>query len=399
MLTLKEKGGKKLHLPSTYDILSYMNSQNKKLIFLVTELGYFCSHRLKLALAAKQAGFDVSVVTNCDQRPQLSRYETQLKKLNILHLPFHRSRLNPSGEIKTLWQIWKIYRQIRPDIVHQVALKPAIYGTFCGLLGGIPRIISALGGMGYLFTHRSLKSFLIRPFLAFAFWILFNNRRCALILQNPDDVELMTCFVNRDKIHLIRGVGVDLELFRPTQEPPSLPLKALMVSRLLWSKGIGELVEAARILKRQGVPLQIQVAGDIDPQNPASVPPETLRSWKEENTIRWLGPVEDIAALYAVNHIAVLPSYREGLPKSLLEAAACGKPIVTTDVPGCREAVIQHESGLLVAARNATALATALKELTGSPELRVKMGQLGRQKMEQEFDEKKIIAETITLYL
>ena len=375
-----------------------MNYQNKKLIFLVTELGYFCSHRLPLALAAKQAGFDVGVVTNCEQRSSLSRYEAQLKELQVHHLPFHRSRLNPFVEIKTLWQIWKIYRQIRPDIVHQVALKPVIYGTFCGILTGIPRIVNALGGMGYLFTHRSLKSFLVKPLLAFSFWILLNNRRCTLILQNSDDIELMTSFVDYGKIHLIRGAGIDLDLFHPTQEPPSPPLNALMVSRLLWSKGIGELVEAARVLKVQGVPLQIQVAGDIDPQNPASVSYATLVAWKEENVITWLGAVEDTPTLYANSHIAVLPSYREGLPKSLLEAAACGKPIVTTDVPGCREVVTQHKNGLLVPAKNAAALAKALKKLAESSELRVEMGQLSRQKAEQEFDEKKIIAETIRVY-
>jgi glycosyltransferase involved in cell wall biosynthesis len=151
-------------------------------------------------------------------------------------------------------------------------------------------------------------------------------------------------------------------------------------------------------LKVQGVPLQIQVAGDIDPQNPASISCATLATWKEENIITWLGAVEDIPALYAASHIAVLPSYREGLPKSLLEAAACGKPIVTTDVPGCREVVIQHETGFLVPAKNAGALAEALKELVESSELRVKMGRLGRQKAEQEFDEKKIIAETLKVY-
>jgi hypothetical protein len=218
-----------------------MNYQNKKLIFLVTELGYFCSHRLNLALAAKRAGFNVWVVTNCGQRPHLSRYEAQLKELEFHHIAFHRSRLNPYSELKTLLQIWKIYRQIRPDIVHQVALKPVIYGTLCGLLTRIPRIVNALGGMGYLFTHRGLKSFLIRPLLAFSFWMLLNNRRCALILQNPDDVELMTSFIDYDKVHLIRGAGVDLERFRPTQEPPSPPLKALMVSRVLWCKGFGVL--------------------------------------------------------------------------------------------------------------------------------------------------------------
>ena len=376
-----------------------MNYQNKKLIFLVTELGYFCSHRLNLALAAKQAGFEVSVVTNCGQRPHLSYYEAQLKELEFHHIAFHRSRLNPYFELKTLLQIWKIYRQIRPDIVHQVALKPVIYGTLCGLLTRIPRIVNALGGMGYLFTHRGLKSFLIRPLLAFSFWMLLNNRRCALILQNPDDVELMTSFIDYDKVHLIRGAGVDLERFHPRQEPPSPPLKALMVSRLLWSKGIGELVEAARALKIQGVPLQIQVAGDIDPQNPASVPHAVLAAWKEEKVITWLGAIEDIPALYATSHIAVLPSYREGLPKSLLEAAACGKPIVTTDVPGCREVVTQHDNGFLVPAKNAIALAEALKELVESLELRIKMGQSSREKAQQEFDEKKIVAETLRVYL
>ncbi len=375
-----------------------MNYQNKKLIFLVADLGYFCSHRLKLALAAKQAGFDVGVVTNCDQRSTLSRYETHLKEFDLHHLPFHRSRLNPFAEIKTLWQIWKIYRQIRPAIVHQVALKPIVYGTLCGFLTGVPRIVNALGGMGYLFTHRSLRSFLVKPLLVLAFRILLNNRRCVLILQNPTDVELMTSFVDCDKIHLVRGAGVDLEMYRPTQEPPSPPIKALMVARLLWSKGIGELVEAAKILKAQGVPLQIQVAGDIDPQNPASVSVTTLAAWKEENIVMWLGSIEDIAALYATSHIAVLPSYREGLPKSLLEAAACGKPIVTTDVPGCREVVVQRENGFLVPAKDAAALAESLKVLVESSELRVKMGLSSRQKAEQEFDEKKIIAETLATY-
>jgi glycosyltransferase involved in cell wall biosynthesis len=376
-----------------------MNYQNKKLIFLVTELGYFCSHRLKLALAAKNSGLSVEVVTNCDQRPSLLRYETQLKEFEIHHLAFHRSRLNPYSELKTLLKIWKIYRQIRPDIVHQVALKPVIYGTLCGLLTRIPRIVNTLGGMGYLFTHRGLKSFFIRPLLAFSFWVLLNNRRCGLILQNPDDVELMTPFVDYDKVHLIRGSGIDLELFQPTQAPPSPPFKALMVSRLLWSKGIGELVEAARELKVQGVPLQIQVAGDIDPQNPASVPYAVLAAWKEEKVITWLGTIEDIPALYATSHIAVLPSYREGLPKSLLEAAACGKPIVTTDVPGCREVVTHCENGFLVPAKNVAALAKALKELVESLELQVKMGRSSREKAQQEFDENKIIAETLGVYL
>lgn len=374
-----------------------MIKQHKKLVFLVTELGYFCSHRLTLALAAREAGFEVTVVANCQERPALSRFETQLSGFRLYHLPFHRSRLNPLAEVKTLWYLWKAYRRIRPDIVHQVAFKPIIYGTLCARLVGVPRIVNALGGLGYLFTHRSVKSTVIKPLIALAFRILLNHRRCVLILQNPDDVHLMAPLVGRPTIRLVRGAGVNLAKFHPTEEPPT-PVKAIMVSRLLWSKGVGELVEAARLLKKEGVPLEIQVAGDPDPHNPAAVPAATLATWKEEKAVEWLGARTDIAALYHQAHIAVLPSYREGIPKALLEAAACGKPIVTTDAPGCREVVVSGENGLLIPPRDAVALAKALKTLAEYPELRVRMGKLSRRKAEEEFDEKKVLSQTLGIY-
>jgi len=375
-----------------------MGEQKKKLVFLVTELGYFCSHRLPLALAAQEAGFEVTVVANCQKRPALSRFEPQLKGLHLYHLPFDRSRLNPFREAKTLWQLWKAYRRIRPDIVHQVAFKPIVYGTLCARLLGIPRIVNALGGLGYLFTHQSVKSAVIKPFIALAFRILLNHRRCVLILQNSDDVELMAPLVGRHTIRLIRGAGVNLDQFHPVEEP-SPPLKAVMASRLLWSKGIGELVEAARLLKGEGVSLEVQVAGDPDPHNPASVPPETMAAWKKENVVTWLGACTDIAALYNQAHIAVLPSYyREGIPKALLEAAACGKPIVTTDAPGCREVVVSGENGLLVPPRDAVALAKALKTLVDYPDLRIRMGKLSRRKAEEEFAEEKVISQTLLIY-
>jgi glycosyltransferase involved in cell wall biosynthesis len=375
-----------------------MTENHQKLVYLVTELGYFCSHRLSLAMAAKEAGYQVTVVTNCEERANLAQYEDQLRNVGLYHLPFHRSRLNPLRELKTLWLLWEAYRHIKPDIVHQVALKPVLYGTLCARLTGVRRIVNALGGMGYLFTHKSIKSTVIKPLMAIAFRLLLNHHRCTLILQNPDDVDLMATLVGEDKIQLIRGAGVNLQVFHPIEEPPSPPVKALMVSRLLWSKGISELVEAASLLKKEGVPIEIQVAGDLDPQNPASISPLVLAAWKKENLITWLGARTDIANLYNQAHIAVLPSYREGLPKSLLEAAACGKPIVTTDVPGCREVVTANENGLLVPPRNALALANALKKLAEYPELRIRMGKLSRRKAEEEFDEKKIINETMSLY-
>jgi glycosyltransferase involved in cell wall biosynthesis len=375
-----------------------MTQSLQKIVYLVTELGYFCSHRLHLALAAKDAGYDVTVVTNCDQRTGLSQFEDNLKNITLYHLPFHRSRLNPLAEIRTLWQLWKAYRRIRPHIVHQVALKPVLYGTFCARILRIQRIVNALGGLGYLFTHRSVRSSVIKPIIAIAFRLLLNSRRCSLILQNPDDIELMTPFIGQQRIKLIRGSGVDLKEFYPKDEPPSPPVKVLMVSRLLWSKGIGELVEAAGLLKKEGVSVEIEVAGDPDPKNPASISTQILSAWKQERLVKWLGSRNDIASLYHQAHIAVLPSYREGLPKSLLEAAACGRPIITTDVPGCRDVVVSGENGLLIPPRDGAALAKAIKTLAEYPEIRVRMGKKSRRKAEQEFDEKKIIAETLLIY-
>jgi glycosyltransferase involved in cell wall biosynthesis len=375
-----------------------MDNPPKKLAFLVTELGYFCSHRLNLAMAAKKAGYHVSVIANCAQRSSLSRYESDLAQLDLHHIPFHRSRLNPFAEIGTLRQIWRVYRRIRPDIVHQVAFKPLVYGTVCARLLKVGKIVNALGGMGYLFTHQSLTSRVLKPLLSLSFRALLNGHQCALILQNQDDAALMASFVVRDKIHLIKGAGIDLEVFHPTDEPP-LPVKAVMASRLLWSKGIGELVEAAQILKRQAVPLEIQVAGEPDPQNPASVPPDLFQKWKEEGMITWLGSCTDMAAVYGQTHIAVLPSYyREGIPKALLEAAACGKPIVTTDAPGCRDVVTSGENGFLIPPKDPAALADALKKLALSSDLREKMGQMSRKKAEEEFGDKKIIEQTMALY-
>jgi glycosyltransferase involved in cell wall biosynthesis len=209
----------------------------------------------------------------------------------------------------------------------------------------------------------------------------------------------MEPFVVRNRIHLIKGAGIDLQTFRPAEGEPALPVKAVMASRLLWSKGIGDLVEAARFLRQQAVPLEIQVAGEPDLQNPDSIAADLFQKWKEEGIVTWLGSCRDMAAVYARAHIAVLPSYyREGIPKALLEAAACGKPIVTTDAPGCRDVVVPGKNGFLVPPKDPIALADALKTLALSSDLRQEMGQLSRQKAEDEFGDKKIIEQTMALY-
>ncbi len=217
-----------------------MNNPPQILTFLVTELGYFCSHRLNLAMAAKKAGYHVSVITNCHQRKSLTRYESDLAQLDLHHIPFHRARLNPFGEIGTLWQIWKAYSRIRPDIVHQVAFKPLMYGTVCARLLKVRKIVNALWGDGGTYLPiRASHPVVLKPLLSLSFRMLLNGKQCTLVLQNQDDVTLMQSFVACDKIHLIKGAGIDLETFHPTADEPPLPVKAVMASRLLWSKGIG----------------------------------------------------------------------------------------------------------------------------------------------------------------
>ena len=373
--------------------------KGKKLVFLVTELGYFCSHRLALALEAKRTGYEVSIITDCSQRHLLSSHEQHLTEFTLYPIPFHRSSLNPLKALMTGVRIWRLYRKICPDIVHQVALKPVIYGTLCARFQKKnPLVINALGGMGYLFTHKSFKTFIIKIILRFAFWGLLGHKNCYLILQNADDVKLMARYASYEKICLIKGAGVNLKIFSPTPEAPSPPVIAVMASRLLWSKGVGEAVEAAKILKKQGIPVQIQIAGGADPQNPKSVPLKVIDAWKKQGDVIFLGERPDIAAVYGQAHIALLPSYREGLPKSLAEAAACGKPIITTDATGCRDVVDVGVNGLLVPPGNAPALARALKTLAASPEMRLAMGQASRKKAEREFDENLIIRQTLALY-
>jgi glycosyltransferase involved in cell wall biosynthesis len=372
--------------------------QGKRLIFLVTELGYFCSHRLSLALKAKQAGYTVFVITNCQQRASLARYEPSLAELNICHVPFNRSSLNPLREVKVIGQILQLYRQIRPCIVHHVAIKGVLYGTLCARLIKTPLIINALGGLGHLFTNKSFKTLIIKRILIIGFRLVANHKNCRWILQNPDDVKQMTVYINYGTIHLVRGAGVNLKAFTPRKEPDYPPIIVVMVARLLWSKGLGEVVEASKILKKQGIAVEIQVAGEPDAHNPESVPVETLNRWKKDKDVVWLGQREDIATLYGKSHMVILPSYREGLPRSLLEALACGKPVITTDAPGCREIVQSGVNGILIPPRNATALAQAMKQLAESADMRLKMGRASRLKAEQEFDEELIIAQTLNLY-
>ena len=371
-----------------------MDGQRPKLLFLVTEDWYFCSHRLPLACAARDAGFEVSVAT----RVRSHGGQITAAGLRLIPLGLQRSSRNPLRELAAINEIARIYRRIAPDIVHHVAMKPVLYGSVAAKLAGVPIVVNALAGMGYVFTSHKLSARLLRPFITLSLRFLLKNGR--VILQNPDDraALIKAGVLKPEQVTLIRGSGVDTTLFQFTPEPDGTRPLVVLPARMLWDKGVGEFVAAAGALKQDGVEARFVLAGERDPDNPADIPLEQLQAWHESGNVEWLGKQENMLALLAQANIVCLPSYREGLPKALLEAASCGRAIVATNVPGCREAVRHHENGLLVPARDATALAAALRLLIENPALRRQFGLRGREMAEQEFSIEKITTETLALY-
>lgn len=366
-----------------------------KLLYFIAEDWYFCSHRLPLALAAQDAGYDVAVVT------RVNEHGGAIRRAGLRLIPFNFSRqsMNLLSELTVLVRLIVLYRKEKPDLVHHVAMKPVLYGSLAARFSGVPHVVNALAGMGYVFSSDQPTARLLRPAIGKAFKVLLSSGRSRLILQNKDDCAMFVRkrFINGERIRLIRGSGVDTAVFSPTPELAGIPL-VMLASRMLWDKGIKEFVEAARQIKTRGIVARFVLVGDTDPHNPSAIPNEQLIAWQEEEVIGWWGRRDDMPAVLAQAHIVCLPSYREGLPKVLLEAASCGRPIVATDTPGCREVVRNGENGLLVPVRSTVELADAIQNMIENPELRQKMGARGREIVVSEFAIEKVISETMTVY-
>lgn len=368
----------------------------RRLLYLVTEDWYFWSHRVALARAARDAGWEVHVATRCADHAERIKAEGF-----ILHpLGWRRSGKHPLKELGAIAEIRRLYRTVRPHLVHQVAVKPVLYGSIAARLARVPAVVNAMAGMGSVFSARKKRTRLLRPFIVAAFRFLLDRPNQWLVVQNEDDAALFRDrgLVPEGHIRLIPGSGVCAETFRPTPEPPAPPVVATVVARMLWDKGIGETVEAARLLKRRGVPVRVRLVGSPDPENPNSIPPETLAQWQAEGVVEVMGPRSDIPAVWAESHVAVLASYREGMPRSLLEAAASGRPLVATDAPGCRALVADEAVGLCVPVRDATALADALERLALDPDLRRRMGAEGRRRIETTYGDGPVLAAFLRVY-
>ncbi len=366
----------------------------RTILYLVTEDWYFWSHRRVMAGAARDAGARVVVAARmADHRARIEQ-----DGFLTVDIPFDRSGLNPLRDRTTVAAIGAAYRAHRPDLVHHVAMKPVLYGSYAARRAGVPAVVNAMAGLGFLFVTRGAAGRLLRPVVKRALRRACDGANTTLVVQNDDDRQIFEreIGVAPARIAIVRGAGVDVAAFTPTPEPPGPPV-ALYVGRLLRDKGVEELVEAARLLKRCGVALTVRLVGGTD-ANPASIPEATLAAWRNEEVVELPGPSTDVAAEYAKAHIAVLLSYREGLPKSLLEGAACGRPMVATDVPGCREICRDGETGLLVPARTIEPAADALARLAGDAVLRARMGAAARALVAREFSDTRIAAETLALY-
>jgi glycosyltransferase involved in cell wall biosynthesis len=368
-----------------------------KLIIVVNELRFFLSHRLSIALAARDAGYEVHIASYSGKTSEVAQLKQE--RLQFHSISFYRSSIGLWQELKTLRELRKLYRKIQPDIVHHVTIKPVLYGTLAARWVGNIQILNAISGLGYLFIAQGWKSSIRQKILLWGYRAILHSRKVWILFQNPDDQAL---FAQHKIIHpqhasIIKGSGVDLKQFAFSVIPKG-KIQIILVARMLWDKGVGEFVESATILTQQGLDAEFLLVGSVDLGNPKSISIEQLEEWSKSGVVKWLGERADIPQLVTKSHIAVLPSYREGLPKSLIESAAIGRPIITTNVPGCREVVKEGENGFLVSVRDAKKLAEAIKKLTNNPKLLTTMGKKSRLMAEQEFSIQEVISKTLALY-
>lgn len=372
-----------------------LTNETQRILFVVNAPEFFLSHRLPIALAALAQGYDVHVASA--DGPEVE----QIKGLGFTHhaIPFSRSGQNPLRELKTFFSLVRLFVAVKPRLVHLVTIKPVLYGGIAARLAGVKAVVAAVSGLGTVFMANTLFARFRKTLVSMLYRAAFKHKRLAVIFQNPDDRDALLAIgtLSSSTAKMIRGSGVDLNDY-PFVAEPSGKLVVSMAARLLKDKGVVEFVSAARLLRERGLEAEFWLIGSPDPGNPSSVTGEEVKEWEQEGVVTALGYRKDIAALYSASHIVCLPSYREGLPKSLVEAAACGRAVVTSDVPGCRDAITENETGLLVPPRDSGALADAIQRLLEDSELRRTLGNAGRKLAEEAFNIEAIVEQHLVIY-
>ncbi len=367
-----------------------------KILFVTNVDWFFISHRLVIAEEAQRRGFEVIVAAEDTGRSQ----EIRDKGIHFINLSISRSGTNPFKEFKTLINFYNIYTSIDPDVVHHITLKPVIYGSLIAKLLRIRGVVNAISGLGYNFI-KGRQSYVQKAML-YIMRLGFSRKNLVVIFQNENDQEELTdlgIINSSNEIVRIKGSGVDLEKYYESPFPAFNRIKILLPSRMLWDKGVKELREASNILKEKySNKIEFILSGLADEDNKAGVPTSYLKGWDDGEYVKWVGYQKNMFKIYQNSHIVVLPSYREGMPKALLEACAVGRAIVTTNAIGCKETVDEGVNGFKVPVASSTDLANALEELINNHDLVKQMGHNSRAKAEKEFDVKNVIEKHIEIY-
>jgi len=367
----------------------------KKILLVANTDWYLYNFRLSFARFLRQKGWQVVLVSPPGD------FAAAIQEEGFRWLAWHLDRrsMNPFYEAAALFQLWRIYCQEKPDLVHHLTIKPVLYGSLAALVSKVPAIVNAITGLGYLFLNDNWLTRQVRTLVKWVYRWLMNRPNTVVIFEN----EANRCqfiregIVRPERTYLIEGVGVDVERFSPQPEPQGMPV-VLFPARLLREKGIYTLVEAARMLKEQGEPMRFWLAGDVDEGNPGSVRADEVRSWVEEGLVEWLGWRADMPSVYAQSNLVVLPSWGEGIPTVLLEAGACGRAVVATDVPGCRDVIEEGFNGRLVAVDDVKGLAEAIEWMISNPAERQRMGQNARRRVVERFSDRVIHRQTWNVY-
>ena len=387
---------KSLSAPSLEAVQALVPTMSRRLLFVVNVDWFFLSHRLPVALAAMRAGYEVHVATGITDRLT----ELQSYGLAVHPLRMRRGRAGIAAEWGAFFELVQLFRAVKPDLVHLVTIKPVLYGGIAARLAGTRAVVAAISGLGFVFVDNGVRAQLRRLVVGWLYRLALGKAALKVIFQNENDRDCLVQLARllSSKHEIIRGSGVNMSQYVPTPLPTGVPV-IVMACRLIADKGVWEFIEAARLLRQRSVACRLCLVGSIDTDNPASLSNADLARIRAEGIVELWGQRSDMAHVMAQAHIVALPSYYgEGLPKVLIEAAACGRAVVTTDMPGCRDAVLPGQSGMLVPARDSVALANAFQLLIGDPLLCAKMGRAGRTFAQREFDLAGVVARHLGIY-
>lgn len=385
------------------DGVAAVSDRNTRILYVVNEAYFFLSHRLSVARAARGTGFEVHVAAPADHvwAPEDFDVEGLRKEGFVFHpIPLSRRGMNPFRELITIAALFRLYRVVRPALVHHLTIKPVLYGGILCRLLRVPAVVNAVTGLGHVFVTKGALAAVLRTAVRLAYRSALGHHNGRVIVQNPHDGATLigAGAVARERVEVIRGSGVPLDKFTPSPEPDGVAL-VIFPARLIWEKGVREFVEAASRLRTAGVAGRFALVNATKTGYPRAVPETQLRAWEKAGIVEWWGWCDDMPRVFAGCHVVCLPSsYGEGIPKVLLEAAASARPIVTTDIPGCREVVRDGENGFLVPPGDVTALTVALRRLIEDSGLRQRMGAAGRKIAEAEFSEEVVVKRTLGVY-